>query len=230
MDNLKRKVFSGFIWKFSERMLAQLVSFIVSIVLARLLTPEDYGLVAMVLVFINIADVFVNSGFSTALIQDKNADDIDFSTLFYCSLLCSIVIYFILFLGAPGIAKFYSNTDLVFLIRIFSLKIPMSAYNSIQHAYISRHMLFKKFFFSTLFGTLLSGIAGITFAYMGAGVWALVAQYFTNTIVDTIILSITINWHPKMEFSFKRAKRLMNYGSKVMLADLSGTFLDNLEV
>ena len=151
--NDKRSVFSGLFWKFSERILAQGVSFVVSIVLARLLMPEDYGTVAMVNVFITIADVFVVSGFSTALIQKKDADDTDFSTILYCSLLVAVVIYIILFVSAPFIADFYNTPILCNVIRVFSLRMPLAAYNSVQHAYVSRHMLYQKIFsISTLFG------------------------------------------------------------------------------
>ncbi len=221
---LKNKVLSGLIWKFGERILAQGVSFIVSVILARMLTPDEYGIIAMVLVFISLADVFVNSGFATALIQKKDADETDFSTIFWCSLLCSFLIYSILFMCAPFIGDFYNNTSLVLIIRIFGLKVPLSVYNSIQHAYVSKYMMFKKFFFSTLFGTIISGIIGILCAYMKAGVWALVVQYLINTIVDTVILMVTVKWYPKFRFSKKSAKLLMNYGSKILLADLSGTF------
>jgi len=203
-------------WKTAERILAQGVSFIVSIVLARILSPNDYGVVAIVLVFISLADVFVNSGFATALIQKRDADEVDFSTMFYCSLISSLIIYVILFVTAPLIAFFYENDFLTIVIRIFSLKIPLSTLNSIQHAYVSRHMLFKKFFWSTLFGTILSGVVGVVMALNGFGVWALIAQYFTNMIVDTVILSVTIEWRPKKLFSLKAAKGLMSYGWKIL--------------
>ena len=108
------------------------------------------------------------------------------------------------------------------------MRIPISVYNSIQHAYVSNKMLFKKFFFSTLIGTIISGIIGIIMAYRGYGVWSLIAQYFINTIIDTLILIITVPWKPKLMFSYVRAKKLMSYGSKVLLADLSGTFFDQL--
>lgn len=228
-ENLtKSKVFSGLIWKFSERVLAQIVSFVISIVLARLLSPEDYGQVAMVLIFITIADTFVSSGFATALIQKKDSDETDFSTMFYSALAVSLGIYVLIFMCSPYIAAFYREESLTIILRVFALRIPLSALNAIQHAYVSRNMLFKRFFFSTLFGTLLSGIVGITMAYLGLGVWALIGQYFTNTIVDTIVLLFTVPWRPRWLFSFKAAKGLMNYGWKVLAADLSGTFFEQL--
>lgn len=227
-SNLKNKIFSGLIWKFAERILAQGVSFIVSVVLARMLLPSDYGIVALILVFINIANVFVTSGFSTALVQNKNSDNIDFSTNFYCSLAVSILIYILLFVIAPFLSSFYKMPDLTLILRVFALRIPLSAYSAIQHAYVERHMIFKRYFFSTLGGTLISGVVGIIMAYNGFGAWALIAQYFTNTIVDILVLSITVPWHPEFVFSWKSAKGMMNYGWKILAADLSGTFFDQL--
>lgn len=224
----KRNVFSGLFWKFSERILAQGVSFVVSIILARILMPEDYGIVSMVNIFITIADVFVVSGFSTALIQKHDANETDFSTILYCSLLVSVLIYVVLFLSAPFIAVFYDEPILAQVIRVFGLRMPLAAYNSVQHAYVSRHMLFKKFFYSTLGGTLVSGVVGIAMAYLGFGVWALIGQYFTNSIIDIIVLSFTIKWKPKLLFSLSSAKSLMSFGWKILMADLVGTVYQQL--
>lgn len=224
----RNKILSGLVWKFGERILAQGVSFLVSVVLARLLAPDDYGMIAMVLVFIAIADVFVSSGFATALIQKKDSDEVDFSTMFYCSLAVSILIYGIIFVIAPYISDLYGEPELTRVLRIFALRIPLSVYNTIQHAYVSRHMLFKRFFFSTLVGTVSSGVVGIGMAYAGYGIWALVAQYFVNTVMDTLVLACTVSWHPRLLFSWKAAKSLMNYGSKILFADLSGTFFGQL--
>ena len=228
LDNSKNGIASCLFWKFGERFFAQGVSFAVSIVLARVLTPQDFGLVAMVMIFITFADVFVVSGFSTALIQNKNATDDDFSTMYYCSLCFSCILYVILSFISPIVASFYNEPALVDILRFFSLRIPLSAYNSIQHAYVSRNMLFKKFFFSTLVGTIISGIVGVFFAYHGFGPYALIAQYFTNTIIDTIVLAFTIPWRIKLVFSKESAKSMMKYGWKVLAADFSGTFFTQL--
>jgi len=170
MATLSKKVFSGFFWKFSERILAQLISFVVSIVIARILSPEDYGLVAMSMIFISLANVFVVNGFSTALIQRKDVDETSFSTLFYCSLLISIILYVILFFAAPFIAAFYNRPEITQLVRIFAIILPLSSYKSIQNAYVSKNLDFKKFFFSTLSGTIISAIVGIVMAIEGFGV------------------------------------------------------------
>lgn len=223
-----KQLFHNVAWKTGERFFSQLVAFVISIILARLLTPDDYGVIAMILVFINIADVFVQSGFTSALIQKKDADQTDFSTIFYCSLLASVVIYLILFFSSPFVGHFYNNESIVLYLRVFSLKIPISVYNSIQHAYVSRHMLFKRFFLSTLVGTILSGIIGIVMAYFGYGAWALITQYISNTVFDTLVLCVTVPWRPSLSFSLRRAKSLMSYGWKILAADLSGTFFGQL--
>ena len=146
------KVISNFIWRFAERCGAQLVSFVVSIVLARILAPEDYGTIALVTVFTAILQVFVDSGLGTALIQKKDADDLDFSSVFYFNVFVCLVLYAGMFVAAPYIAIFYKDTSLTPVIRILSLTIVISGVKGIQQAYVSRNMLFRRFFFSTIGG------------------------------------------------------------------------------
>lgn len=213
--SIKSKVIAGLSWKFAERITAQSVSFIVSTALARILTPDDYGVVAIVLIFISLANVFLSNGFNTGLIQKKDAKNIDFSTTFYCTLAISIVLYVILFISAPFIANFYNNQLLSPIIRVLGIKLPITAFNSVQQAYVARNMLFKRFFFSTLFGTLISGIIGIILALNGFGAWALVAQYLINSTVDTLVLFLTISWKPKLLFDRVSAKRLFSYSWKI---------------
>ena len=219
-NNLKRKVMTGLAWTFGERIAAQGVSFIVSVIIARLLDPTENGVVALILVFINIANVFVTNGFGEALVQKQNSDEIDFSSVFYCSFASAIILYFGLFISAPMIASFYEQPILTGLIRVLAIKIPISAISTIQHAYVSKHMIFKKFFFSTLGGTLFSGVVGIFAAYYGFGPWALVFQYLTNTTIDTIVLFITVPWRPKFVFSASRAKSLIGYSWKLTATGL----------
>lgn len=222
-NNLKNKVMSALLWKFAERIAAQLVTFIVSIVLARLLSPDDYGAIALVMIFITIANVFVVNGFGSALIQKKNTDNVDFSSVFYFNIAFSIFLYFLLFITSPYIATFYSMEILSPVLRVLGLRIIVAGVNSVQQAYVSRNMLFKRFFWSTLFGTLLSGIVGIAMAYSGYGIWALVAQYLTNTSVDTIVLWFTVKWRPDFVFSLKRMKIMFKYGWKLLCSGLLDT-------
>lgn len=219
---------TNFIWRFAERCGAQLVTFIVSIVLARLLAPEDYGVIALVTVFTTILQVFIDSGLGTALIQKKDADDLDFSSVFYFNLIVCLTLYGVMFLAAPLIAKFYSNPIYVPLVRVLSLTLIISGVKGIQQSYVSRHMIFKRFFFSTLGGTLVSAVVGIVLAYAGFGVWALVAQYLCNAAIDTMILWITVPWRPKFIFSWNRLKGLLSYGWKLLVSSLLDTGYNNL--
>ncbi len=222
-NNMRGKVISGLTWKFGERIAAQLVTFVVSIVLARLLDPEHYGAIAIINIFIALANVFVVSGFGNSLIQKKDSDDTDFSSVFYFNIIMSIVMYAVVFFAAPFIADFYKMPILKPTIRVMGVRLIVAGVNSVQHAYVSKHMMFKRFFWSTLGGTLLSALVGIVMAYKGFGVWALVAQYMTNTITDTLVLWFTVKWRPKLLFSLKRLKRLFSYGWKILCSALLDT-------
>lgn len=216
-------VIKNFFWRIGESGGAQLVSFLVSIVLARLLTPEDYGVIALVTVFTSILQVFVDSGLGTALVQKKNADEVDFSSVFYFNVLICLVLYAGMFVAAPVIARFYDNPIYIPLVRVLSLTLVISGLKNIQQAYVSRHMIFKRFFFSTLGGTIASAILGIVMAYAGFGVWALAAQYVSNTAIDTLILWVTVPWRPGKKFSWMRLKELLSYGWKLLASALMDT-------
>ncbi len=220
---LQRKVFSGLIWKFGERIGAQAVSFLVSIILARLLLPSDYGVIALITIFIDIANVFVSSGFGAALVQKKDADEVDFSSVFYFSIVMSWVLYIIVFLGAPAVAGFYDKEILTPVLRVMALKLPLAGVNSVQHAYVQKKMLFKRFFFSTLIGTVGSAVVGIVMAYTGFGAWALVAQYLFNSTMDTVVLWFTVRWRPVWRFSLGRMKYLFGFGAKMLASELIHT-------
>ena len=222
------KVVSGFFWRFLERCGAQGVTFIVSIVLARLLDPDIYGTVALVTVFTTIMQVFVDSGMGNALIQKKDADDLDFSSVFYFNIAMCSLLYLVMFLIAPLIAIFYEDSELTPVIRVLSLILIISGVKNVQQAYVSRHMMFKRFFFSTLGGTIGAAIVGIIMAYLGFGVWALVAQMLFNTAMDTTILWITVKWRPKKMFSLQRLKGLFSFGWKLLVSSLVDTVYKDL--
>lgn len=222
------KVFSNFIWRFAERCGAQLVTFIVSIVLARILTPSDYGTIALVTVFTTILQVFIDSGLSTSLIQKKDADDLDFSSVFYFNFVICIILYLIMFVSAPFIADFYKDSSLVSIVRVISLTLVISGVKGVQQSYVSRHMLFKRFFFSTLGGTIFSAVLGIIMAYAGFGVWAIVFQQLSNNAIDTLILWITVKWRPIKKFSWSRLKNLLSFGWKMLASSLLDTVYNNL--
>ena len=226
--NSNKNVFSNLLWRFLERCGAQGVTFIVSIILARLLDPEIYGTVALVTVFTTIMQVFVDSGMGNALIQKKDADDLDFSSVFYFNMAMCSFLYLVMFLIAPLIANFYENPELTPVIRVLSLILIISGIKNVQQAYVSRHMMFKRFFFSTLGGTIGAAVVGIFMAYLGFGVWALVAQMLFNTAIDTTILWITVKWRPKKMFSLQRLKRLFSFGWKLLMSSLLDTIYNDL--
>lgn len=227
-DISKKNVIGNFIWRFAERCGAQLVTFVVSIVLARLLDPTVYGTVALVTVFTTILQVFVDSGLGTALIQKKDADDLDFSSVFFFNFVICIMLYMGMFIAAPYIAHFYNNSSLTPIVRVISLTIVISGVKGIQQAYVSRNMLFKRFFFSTIGGTIASAFVGIALAYKGFGVWALVAQQLLNTATDTLILWLTVKWRPRLMFSWKRLKKLLSFGWKILCSSLIDTVYNNV--
>jgi teichuronic acid exporter len=229
LDNnqIKGKVLSSLIWKFMERGGTQVIQFIVQIILARLLLPEDYGLVALVIIFTNIASVFVQSGFNGALIQKNDTDEVDFSSVFYLSLSVAVLLYIIIFLTSPLIASFYEIPQLVSVLRVLSLTLFLGVFNSIQNAFVARNLLFKKLFFSSTGAILVSGMIGIFMAYSGFGVWALVGQSITNQLLVTITLWFTVKWRPKLVFSLVRIKTLFSFGWKLLVASLINTlFID----
>lgn len=205
-------------WKFAERMSAQLISTVVSVILARLLEPSHYGTISMVMIFITLADVFVSDGLGSALIQKKDADEIDFFSVLYFNIGFSCILYIILFFAAPSISRFYGQgyEILTPVLRVLGLRIILTALNSTQQAYVSKKMMFRKFFIATLGGTIASAVAGIVMAYSGYGVWALVTQYLVGTGVSTITLSVAIGKRPRLLFSFARVKSLIPYGIRIL--------------
>lgn len=224
----KNNVFSNLIWRFAERSGAQIVQFIVSIVLARLLLPETFGIISLVLVIAQIFQVFVDSGLGNALIQKKDADDLDFSSVFWFNIVWCLLLYVVVYFAAPGIALFYKDISLIPVVRFLCITIIISGLKNVQQAYVSRTMQFKKFFFSTLGGTIASAFAGIGLAYAGLGVWAIVAQKLVNLTVDTLVLWITVKWRPKFIFSIERLKSLLSFGWKLLVSALLDTVYTNL--
>lgn len=229
--SLKTRTVSGVLWKFGENGLNQVIQFVLSVILARILLPEDYGLIPLVTVFITLCDKLVVSGFATSLIQKKDADSRDFSTVFWFSLGMSLVLYALLFFGAPLVADFYSSYDrqqLISVMRVMGLQIIMVAVNSVQSAYVSKTMQFKRFFWSTLGGTVLSAVVGIVMALRGFGVWALVAQYLIKMLGSMGVLWFTVKWRPAFVFSVAHFKSLFAYGWKIFTASIIKVLYNDL--
>ena len=211
-----------------ERFSAQIVSFIIGIVLARILMPDAYGVIAILMIFVNFANVIVDGGLNTALIQKKNADNIDFSTIFYVSMMLATVLYAILFFLSPIISNLYDNEKLTLLLRVLSLILFLNSFNAIQRAYVAKHMLFRQLFYSSFGAVVLSGFCGIFMAYNGFGEWALVAQQLVSQLATSILMWITIKWRPEKIFSLERFIGLFDYGWKIFLTNIVIALYENI--
>lgn len=228
-EGLARKTALSLVWKFSERFGVQFVQFVVSIVIARILDPDEYGQVALLTIFISLATVFVQSGLSTALVQKKDADETDCSSVFFYSLAMAAALYATLFFLAIPIADFYGMPGLVPLLRVLSLTLFPGALNSLQNAILARRMLFRIQFRSSMVAVVTSGGAGIAAALVGWGAWALVAQQLLYQVAICVVLMILLKWRPTLSFSFDRTKVLLSYGVKLLGANLVDTLYHNLE-
>lgn len=220
----KNQVLTSLFWKFLEKGGTQLLQFIVQVVLARLLLPKDFGLISLVLVFTTIASVFVESGFSTALIQKREADELDFSSVFFLSFFVACVLYIIIFFLAPWISRFYSMPQLTAVLRILSIILLFGAVNSVQNAIVAKELQFKLLFFRSTIAFLISGFIGISMAYIGFGVWSLVAQQVCYRFLVTLILWLKLKWRPRFMFSITRLRALFVFGWKLLASYL----IDNL--
>lgn len=226
---MKQKVLSNIIWRFAERVGAQLIGFILSVILARILEPSAYGEVALVTAFLSIIQVFIDGGLGNALIQKKDADALDFSSVFYFNIAFCIVIYIGTFFAAPYIASFYRNDALTPMIRVMCVTILISGVKNVQQAYVSRTLQFKKFFFTTLIGTVISAVVGIIMALHGFGVWSLITQTLLNSIIDTVLVWVTVKWRPQKMFSIRRVMTLFSYGWKLLVSNLLDTVYGDIQ-
>ena len=215
-------------WKLLERFGVQGVQFILQIILARLMDPDHYGVLSMMVVFTTLANVFIQNGFNTALIQNKDVADEDYSSVFWVSLGISGVLYAVLFLAAPVIGAFYEMPDMVQPLRVLALMLIPGAFNSVQLAKVSREMDFKQVFRSNIGGVVLSGVAGIILAYCGAGLWALVAQTLLNVVFACTVMFITVKWRPKLVCNLRRVKVLFAFGWKLLVSSLLDTLYQDL--
>lgn len=231
MDNigeLKKKTISGFLWQLAQKMSSQTITLIVSIVLARLLSPEEFGLVAMTGIFLGIASVFATSGLGASLIQKKDIDEMDCNTVFYAGLCLSVIVYSILYYIAPLIADLYHQPKLVWIVRAQGLWLLFSSISSVQNALVSRKLDFKQFFKVSLVSTTTSAVIGLYMAFTGYGYWALIAQSFCGSIVGIITMNRIVKWFPRLQFSFERLKQLYRFGLNLTAANLFGTFFNEL--
>lgn len=215
--------------KFLEQLLTKGTSVIVSIVLARLLDVEDFGVIAILTVFTNLASAIIEGGLSTSLIQMKEVDDRDYSTVFYTSGLLAVLLYAVLFVAAPYIAMVYEYPELSLYLRVTGVMLFLTPFNATQLGYVYRNMMFKRLFVSSVSASLLSGACGIVLAMFGAGVWALIAQIVSASVTSVLVLFLIIPWKPKLQFSFARLKRHFSYGWKMLISSLVDTLYIDLQ-
>lgn len=227
-ENVGHKTALSLIWKFTERGSVQIIQFVVSIIIARIVDPDAYGVIAILTVFISIATVFVQSGLGSALIQKKDVDDTDFSSVFYYSLILATICYVILFVTSPFIEAFYGTPRLSELLRVMALSLFPGAFNSLQNAVVARNLLFKKQMYSNIIAATASGIIGIILAINNFKEWALVWQQLSYQILICFVLWFYVKWYPSLKFSFNKTKNLLGYGSKILGATLIDTLYHNI--
>ncbi len=227
-SDLKKKTVSGVLWSFAGQFSVQGIQFLVSIVLARLLSPDDYGMIGMLAIFLAISQVFIDGGFSSALIQRKECDDTTYSTVFYINVGISIICYGILFVAAPFIASFYGQPILKDIARVSSLSLIIGALSATNTVQLTKRIDFKTQSKINVLSAILSGITGIVMAYSGFGVWALVAQSVSLALFKLIMTVMSVRWFPSLVFSGTIFKELFSFGSKLVVVSLISSVYTNI--
>jgi O-antigen/teichoic acid export membrane protein len=226
--NLREKTLNGFKWTFLDNVGRLGGQFVIGIVLARILTPEDFGLIGMLTIFIVIGRSLTNSGFGQALIQKKDANRIDFSTVFYFNIFTSIIIYLIIFVGSPLIAKFYREPQLVLLTKVLCLEFILNALSLIHITDLQKNLKFKAPSLIGIISVAISGATSIVLALKGFGVWALVTNTILQSLITTLLLWKVSKWRPLLIFSVNSLKSLFAYGSKILLAGILNSVFKNI--
>ena len=227
--DVKNKAASGIFWKGLERISAEIVSTVVAIVLARILIPEDYSVVSIVSIFFAFCNIFISGGLNTALIQKKDADIVDFSTILITNLFFATILYIVMFFAAPLIADLYNKEILVPVIRVMSITFFINGVKAVVSAKITSELKFRRFFVATFIGTVVSAVVGIVMAIKGFGAWALVAQHMTNYFIDTVVLWILSKYRFVFKFSKEKFKSLFRFGGKLMLSSVSDTVYNQVK-
>jgi len=227
-ESLKNRAFKGMVWKAVEKIASTGISFIIGVILARILMPSDYGLIGMLAIFFAFTELFIDSGFSSALIQKKDRTEVDYSTIFYFNLIVSILLYLILFFSAPLIANFFNTPVLSVLTRVLSLNILFNSLSLVQQTRLTINLEFRTQAIVSLICVIISGSVGILMAYHGFGVWALVIQNITSGIVRTALYFFINKWIPKWIFSVSSFKQLFGFSSKLLGAGLLGAIFNNI--
>ena len=227
-DSLRHKTIHGVGWSFIDNISSSGITFLVGLVLARLLTPEEYGVMAMIAIFIAISNSIIDSGFSNALIRKTRIERVDYNTVFYFNLTVSVLIYVILYLAAPAISIFFKESVLLEVIRVIGWVLIINALAIIPRTQFIRNVDFKTQTKVSLVSSISSGVIGIGMALGGMGVWSLVGQQLSRQFLNTLFLWIYSKWHPVWEFSTKSFKELFGFGSKLLFSGLLDTIYKNI--
>lgn len=227
-ESVRSKLIHGVAWNFIEKILVKVASFAISVILARLLSPSDYGLMGMLAIFMSISSVFIEGGLAKALIQRQGCQDIDYSTAFVTNVALSLVIYAILFLTAPLIADFYDEPILIPLTRVLALTIILGSFNIVQRAKLMANVDFKSLAQINVMSILVTGAIGIYMAYEGYGVWALVGQSIGSTLFLIFIFPFYSKWKPSLRFSKESFSHLFGFGSKLMITGVYSVIFNNI--
>lgn len=227
--SLKEKTLSGILWQFMQRIIGQLLSFVVTVILARLLLPEDYGVVALAGMFNVLIGIFMTGSMDSALIQKKDADELDCNTVFFSSLFMSFVIYGVVFAASPYVASMFGNGLICPIMRVSALTMPVASFVIVQNAIISRDMAFKKLFYVSFVIQLPAAALGIYMAYSGYGPWALVGQQMLSAIINAAVLYVIVPWRPRLMFSWVRFRQLFDFAWKKTAAGFIGTLCGQLK-
>ena len=226
-DNLKQKTLAGASWSFAGQILSRGVNFVIGIILARLLSPTDYGLVGLLGIFLAISQLFIDGGLASALIRTKEPSEEDFSTVYIFNLVLSLFFYSILFFCAPFVASFYEQPVLKPLMRAVALTLVIGSLAAVQGTLLTIRVDFKTKTAISLLSSFLSGVIGIICAYRGMGVWALVAQSVSSAVISTVATLLVVKWFPRLVFSMASFRRLFSYSSKLLGASIISVIYDN---
>lgn len=222
------RVVKGIFWSGIERFSSQGIQFVISVIISRILLPREYGLIAMLSIFISLGQTFIDGGFGQALIQKRNRTEIDYSTAFFTNLGVSIGAYILLFVGAPLIADFYNEPELCVLARFVGLNFIVSSFMVVQNAIISIRLDFRTLTISSLIAVIVSGITGVVLAINGLGVWALAIQALLSNVIRVLIIWIYSKWIPLLKFSIKSFKELFGFSSKILVSTIMHTLYLNM--
>lgn len=228
MTSLKTKTISGLFWSFIDNFSRYGLTFIIGIILARLLSPSDFGIIGMLSIFFAVSTTFIDSGFSMALIRKQNTTDTDLSSVFYFNIILGVLFYMILFLSAGLISDFFNEPKLVLFVRILGIGVIIGSFSSIQQTILTKEINFKLQTKISIISTLVSGIVGISLAYGGYGVWSLVIKSLIGQFVISLLLWTWNKWKPKLVFSVKKLKEMFSFGYKLMLSGLLNTIFQNI--